>query len=272
MIDPSSSPLLDIFWQPSSSKTPRADKYTEHLVDCVDDLTKHCYERLPEISFDSIHNTDPSAVGRGIVSRYHIRQCGKPTIQLRETEIKTLQLLNQLEDIADISAEKLAEKMSDLSLNLHDLGMREEALGMQTFCVILYRGLGPRGTSRNLPLSLDNLALRHADIGDRDEALKINEEALELFRDLAVGDPATFNPDLAMCLTHLSTHLSDMGHYDDGLGRIHEAVTLFEDLHAGQRYIRTRSCTGIVRVLDFAVSLRSQARGFGYYPEVNGLN
>ena len=46
----------------------------------------------------------------------------------------------------------------------------------------------------------------------REEALLAVEEAIELYRQLAMDRPAVFNADLAKSLNNLSLHLSNLGH------------------------------------------------------------
>ena len=97
----------------------------------------------------------------------HIAQTGKPTRQLRQTMTETFELLNLLQDNETaVPADTLAERMSELSLNLRDLGMREEALGIQTMCVVIHRGLVQQhghslATSWKLAQSLNNLSICH---------------------------------------------------------------------------------------------------------------
>ena len=53
-------------------------------------------------------------------------------------------------------------------------------------------------------MSLNNLSIRLADAGRRDEALAAITEAVDIRRRLAAANPAAFLPDLAMSLNNLS--------------------------------------------------------------------
>jgi hypothetical protein len=62
-----------------------------------------------------------------------------------------LQLLNELYDVGEVEFDLavLGGKMNDLSLNLHDLGLWDEAVQVQT-AVVLYRAGGGGGTNHGL--------------------------------------------------------------------------------------------------------------------------
>ena len=47
-------------------------------------------------------------------------------------------------------------------------------------------------------MSLNNLAVRLADLGRREEALAAIEEAADIHRELAAARPDAFRPDLAI--------------------------------------------------------------------------
>ena len=57
-------------------------------------------------------------------------------------------------------------------------------------------------------MSLNNLSVRLADLGRREEALAAIEEAVTLRRQLAAARPDAFPPDLAASLNNLSSRLS----------------------------------------------------------------
>jgi hypothetical protein len=81
------------------------------------------------------------------------------------------------------------------------LAVAEEAVG-------LYRALAearPDAFTRDLALSLNNLANRLSDLGRREEALSAANEAVRLRRALAEARPDAFTPDLAQSLNNLVT-------------------------------------------------------------------
>ena len=53
-------------------------------------------------------------------------------------------------------------------------------------------------------MSLNNLSLRLAEAGRRDEGLTAIEEAVAVYRRLAGANAAAYEPDLAMSLNNLS--------------------------------------------------------------------
>ena len=88
---------------------------------------------------------------------------------------------------------------------------------------------GPDAASR-LARSLNNLSVRLAGLGRREEALAAIEEATGLYRELARARPDAFAPDLARSLNNLSVQLADLGRREEALAAIEEAVTLRREL------------------------------------------
>ncbi|MEM7042536.1 MAG: tetratricopeptide repeat protein [Pseudomonadota bacterium] len=85
------------------------------------------------------------------------------------------------------------------------------------------------GHSESLPLlaaSLNNLATTLRDLGRRDDALTVAEEAVGLRRQLASERPDAFLPDLAMSLNNLANMLSGLGRREDALEATEETVGL----------------------------------------------
>jgi tetratricopeptide (TPR) repeat protein len=72
--------------------------------------------------------------------------------------------------------------------------------------------------------SLTNLAIEHAERGQREEALVASTEAVELYRRLAVASPDTFTTDLAASLTNLGARLANRGRWVQACAAIEEAV------------------------------------------------
>jgi tetratricopeptide (TPR) repeat protein len=72
--------------------------------------------------------------------------------------------------------------------------------------------------------SLTNLAIEHAERGQREEALVASTEAVELYRRLAVASPDTFTTDLTASLTNLGTRLANLGRWEQACAAMEEAV------------------------------------------------
>ena len=81
-------------------------------------------------------------------------------------------------------------------------------------------------------MSLNNLSIRLAGLGRREDALAAIEEATALYRELATARPDAFGPDLAMSLNNLSLRLADLGRREDALAAIEEATGLYRELAA----------------------------------------
>lgn len=80
------------------------------------------------------------------------------------------------------------------------------------------------GSRRLLAISLNNSSNRLADLGQLDDALSANEEAVTIFRALAEAQPAVYLTDLAQALSGQAAHLGMAGRRDQALTAIEEAV------------------------------------------------
>jgi len=69
----------------------------------------------------------------------------------------------------------------------------------------------PAAYEPDLASSLNNLSIRMAEVGRRDEALAAIEEAVAIRRRLAAAQPAAFVPDLGRSLDRLSKALREVG-------------------------------------------------------------
>jgi tetratricopeptide (TPR) repeat protein len=77
---------------------------------------------------------------------------------------------------------------------------------------------------------LNNLGNRHADLGNREDAMLATQEAVELYRSLALKNPDAFNPDLAMSLNNLGIRHAALGNREDAMKATQEAVELYRSL------------------------------------------
>ncbi|MFE6713874.1 tetratricopeptide repeat protein, partial [Streptomyces sp. NPDC057695] len=90
-----------------------------------------------------------------------------------------------------------------------------------------YRALAktnPDAYLPNLAMSLNNLSIRLADVGRREEGLAAVEEAVGHYRALAKTNPDAYLPNLAMSLNNLSADLADVGRQAEGLAAVKEAL------------------------------------------------
>jgi tetratricopeptide (TPR) repeat protein len=74
--------------------------------------------------------------------------------------------------------------------------------------------------------SLNNLSVRLAETGRRDEALTAIEQAVAVYRRLASANAAAYEPDLASSLNNLSVDLAEAGRRDEALAAIKQAVAV----------------------------------------------
>jgi len=84
----------------------------------------------------------------------------------------------------------------------------------------------------DLGSSLNNLSVRLAEAGRRDEGLAAVEEAVTVYRRLVVANPAAYEPDLAGSLDSLSVHVAEVGRCGEGLAALEEAVAVHRRLVA----------------------------------------
>ncbi len=80
----------------------------------------------------------------------------------------------------------------------------------------------------------NNLSIRLADLGRREEALAAIEEAVEIRRALAAARPDAYRPDLAMSLNTLSLRLADLGQREEALAAVEEAAEVYRALAAAR--------------------------------------
>jgi hypothetical protein len=79
-------------------------------------------------------------------------------------------------------------------------------------------------------MSLNNLAIRLSEPGDREAALSAAREAAELYRALAAQRPDAFRPNLATSLWVLADCLDAMDRREEGLTANAEAIALLSPL------------------------------------------
>ncbi|MGH3535515.1 MAG: tetratricopeptide repeat protein, partial [Pseudonocardiaceae bacterium] len=77
---------------------------------------------------------------------------------------------------------------------------------------------------------LDNLGVRLSDLGRLEDALVASTQAIEVYRRLAAGDSAGFDPDLARALTNHGIRLSALGRWEDAVMITTEAVGRYRRL------------------------------------------
>src|SRR5262249_47652625 len=120
-------------------------------------------------------------------------------------------------------------------------------------------------------------------LGRRDEGLAASQEAVEIRRNLARGDPDEFLPFLAGSLNNLSVTLYELRRPDEALGAAQEAVDIYRRLGQGGSVVFSRRlATGLHNLgralselgrLPEAAAAQGEARllsGPGFEREISG--
>jgi len=147
----------------------------------------------------------------------------------------------QLADLASLAlqlaprpdlAAPLADQMPEHSVRLAAL-----AATLTSQQVTQYRAGNINGkpdAASRVAASLNNLSVRLADLGRREEALAAIQEAVTIRQELAAARPDAFRPDLAMTLNNLSNRLADLGRREEALAAIQEAADTYRELAAAR--------------------------------------
>ena len=131
----------------------------------------------------------------------------------------------------------------DAALPEYSVVLRPHALSVRQRIAELYRELAKRDRDAflsDLARSLNNLANRQRDVGQREEALETAQEAVKLYRELAQRNRDAFLPALAMSLSTLAVMQSEVGQRKEALETAQEAVKLWRELaqHNRDRFLR----------------------------------
>ena len=140
--------------------------------------------------------------------------------------------LNRTVSVVDLDLDGLPEIL-DRFPRRSDLVLGPIALTLSTRLTAHRRRLAranPAAYEPDLAASLNNLSVRLAGAGQREEGLAAIEEAVEIYRRLARANPAAYEPDLAASLNNLSNRLAEAGQREEGLAAIEEAVEIYRRL------------------------------------------
>ncbi len=120
------------------------------------------------------------------------------------------------------------------ALPLETTILREAAAGLTERLATYFREKAARSDDltviANAAVSLNNLANRLSDIGQREKAFSAAEEAVGLYRALAEARPGAFTPGLPMSLHTFANMLSALGRREEALTAAGEAVGLYRAL------------------------------------------
>src|ERR1039458_1028424 len=112
------------------------------------------------------------------------------------------------------------------------LVLREKALEVNQLLIKRLKRLpgDSERTRSELARLSNNLSIRLSDLGRREEALALAQEAMRLCRELVKAKPNAWLPELAMSLNNLAKMLSDLGRHEEALAQAQEAVRLYRQL------------------------------------------
>jgi hypothetical protein len=143
----------------------------------------------------------------------------------------------ELADLASLALQlapqfELAATLAD-QMPHHSVQLAALAATLTSQQVTQYRAgmaSGEPDAANELARSLNNLSVRLADLGRREDALAAIQEAAGIRRELATARPDAFRPDLATSLNNLSNRLADLGRREDALAAIQEAAGIRREL------------------------------------------
>ncbi|MGW0868825.1 tetratricopeptide repeat protein, partial [Streptomyces sp. NPDC002611] len=126
----------------------------------------------------------------------------------------------------------LAEALLEVSVALSGNARHTAAVEFAREATDIYRDLADGDTVYlpDLAGSLNNLAIRLAETGDRQAALEPAHEAVRHYTQLTHTNPAAYLPNLATALNNLANHLADTGDRQAALEPAHEAVRHYTQL------------------------------------------
>ena len=135
------------------------------------------------------------------------------------------------------TAIKMLENQPDLIGTFEGLAWKEATPFSAGFvAAVIERLLENADDPAQCAVLAGNLAKRLSDLGRREEALAVAEEAVGLRRDLAVARPEAFLPDLALSLNNLANMLSDLGRREEALAAAKEAVSTLRPLFLSEPF------------------------------------
>ncbi|MFJ2716839.1 tetratricopeptide repeat protein [Streptomyces sp. NPDC087437] len=135
-------------------------------------------------------------------------------------------------------------------------GLRNEALTSGRRALQVWRDLTSTDPAHepDLANSLNILSAFLSEVGRREEALTVAQEAVEIRRRLAAGNPAAHEPDLALALTNLGSRLWEEGRLEEALSAAQEAVEIRRLLTAADPAAHEHHLAGLLNNLGAFLS------------------
>ncbi|KLO11412.1 hypothetical protein SCHPADRAFT_998957 [Schizopora paradoxa] len=129
------------------------------------------------------------------------------------------------------------EEYSNLFLSmmtrLHYEGQRQKAFEAASLGFLLMENMTPSQDEtfcKHNAYAHRTMSVAHSMIGQREQALPLVIEAVDIYRKLAEQSPGKFENELAWCLDCLSDRLSSLGKREEALPPIKEAVGIYRKL------------------------------------------
>ena len=133
------------------------------------------------------------------------------------------------------TAIKMLENQPDLIGTFEGLAWKEATPFSAGFvAAVIERLLENADDPAQCAVLAGNLASRLSDLGQREEALAVAEEAVGIYRDLAAARPEAFLPNLAAALNTLAITLIYLARREEAVAAAWESVRLRRDLAAAR--------------------------------------
>ncbi|NVO09475.1 MAG: tetratricopeptide repeat protein [Bacteroidales bacterium] len=161
----------------------------------------------------------------------------KKNILVLKQSIKATKSLYAFPQTADLYKELIlleptAENYFQTAYFLKKLDYFDEAASLYQKILKIYQTLAlknPRTYLPDMAITLNNLAILHADRNEFIQAQEKYEEALKIRRELAQENPTTFLPDVAMTLNNLAILQKDNNEFTQVQKKYEEALKIYRD-------------------------------------------
>ena len=166
----------------------------------------------------------------------HYSQIGDPVGQTEDAVMRTIHILHALRTRSSlVPVTQIAADLEDLSTELLDLGLYEDACETYLQVVRIYRGSLPEDgrpaiIHAMVARGLIGVAASLQQLGRSQESVFFTWEAVSIFRSLENAHPGDFRHGLALALNNLANHLQDSHHFTEALTAANEAVGLRRQL------------------------------------------
>jgi tetratricopeptide (TPR) repeat protein len=228
------------------------DQLAEHLIGTlfsdpqrcpgvVTSVVKSAHDEQLEHALTVLGRAAPQHPGLAEVIAETIQTAGAPGGLAALTVAPRLEhpqpLLDALQPLINSESIDTLQTLSD-ALPRHSMLLGPISLALTTTLVARLRDATIANRDAYLPdlaASVNNLAIRLAEMGRRAEALTSAQEAADLYRELVALNRDAYLPVLAMSVNNLAIDLAEAGRRGEALTTAQEAVTMRRELVALNR-------------------------------------